>query len=211
MSKFKRLMGIEFKSNKDKIFYIVMTAFLIAMYVAIDKGITVLVSPFLKSVSLNFVPVIVAAMLLGPISSAAVFCIGDVIGSTVFATGGAPFYLLWVTYFAMGFIYGVFFYCPFVNKGIYGLNFSKNDKANKVLNLSFFVLMIIFALIINKLVISLFVNTYIIGWYIDKQTAMEYLKLKLPLRLPKNLIDMAVMVVVAPLITPIVKKLKKVK
>ena len=181
-----------------------MTAFLIAMYVAIDKGITVLVSPFLKSISLNFVPVVVAAMLLGPISSAAVFCIGDVIGSTVFATGGAPFYLLWVTYFAMGFIYGLFMYCPFVNKGIFG-------KDKKIVNVVCFVLMVLIALIINKLVISLFVNTYIIGWYLDSATALEYMKIKLPLRLPKNLIDIAIITVVAPLIAPVVNKLKKIK
>ncbi len=211
MSKFKRLMGIDFKSNRDKIFYIVMTAFLIALYVAIDKGLTVIVSPVLKTVSLNFVPIIVAAMLLGPVSSAAVFCLGDVIGSTVFPTGGAPFYLLWVTYFVMGFVYGLFMYCPFVKSGIYEVKLIKNEKLNKLANIAYFVLMVFIALVIVKLVISLFVNTYIIGWYLDKATALQYLKANLLLRLPKNLIDIAIILVVAPLLAPVVKKIKKVK
>ena len=204
MSNFKRLMGVDFKSNREKIFYIVMTAFLIALYVIFDKCLTVLVSPILKTVSINFLPVIVAAMLLGPVSSAAVFCVGDVIGSTLFPTGGAPFYMLWVTYFLMGFVYGLFLYCPFVNKGIYG-------KDKKLINIAYFVLMVLIALIINKLVISLFVNTYIIGWYIDKPNALNYLKANLLIRLPKNLVDIAVITVVAPLIAPVVEKLKKVK
>ena len=211
MSKFKSLMGVDFKSNRQKIFYIVMTAFLIALYVAIDKGLTVIVSPVLKTVSLNFVPVIVAAMLLGPLSSAAVFCLGDVVGSTVFPTGGAPFYLLWVTYFVMGFVYGLFMYCPFVKSGIYEKRLIKNEKGNKVANVAFFVLMVLIALVIVKLFISLVVNTYVIGWYLDKATALQYLKANLLLRLPKNLIDIAIITVVAPLLAPVVKKLKKIK
>lgn len=204
MSNFKRLMGVDFKSNREKIFYIVMTAFLIALYVIFDKCLTVLVSPILKTVSINFLPVIVAAMLLGPVSSAAVFCVGDVIGSTLFPTGGAPFYMLWVTYFLMGFVYGLFMYCPFVNKGIYG-------KDKRIINIAYFVLMVLIAIVINKLVISLFVNTYIIGWYIDKANALNYLKANLLIRLPKNLVDIAVITVVAPLIAPVVEKLKRVK
>ena len=95
-------------------------------------------------------------------------------------------------------------YCPFVNKDIYG-------KDKKLINIAYFVLMVLIALIINKLVISLFVNTYIIGWYIDKANALNYLKANLLIRLPKNLVDIAVITVVAPLIAPVVEKLKRVK
>ena len=210
MSKIKALLGLNFKSNRDKIFYLVLTALLIALYIVIDKTLTMVVNPVLKTVSLNFIPVVVAAIMLGPVASAAVFGLGDMLGSILFPVG-APIILLWLTSATMGFVYGAVLYCPYVNKGIYGFSLNKKAKINVLLNIIITVVLTLVGLLFNKLIISTVFNTLILASIYGGDNIWGYFLVKAPLRLSKSVVDIVLQTVAIPLIIPVVKKIGQIK
>lgn len=85
-------------------------------------------------IGLNFVPVVLAAMLYGPIASAAVAAMGDFLGAVLFPIG-AYFPGFTLTAFLTGVVFGLFL-----------------KKTRKLLN-------ILCAVLINQLVLSLLLNT----------------------------------------------------
>ena len=210
MSKIKSILGLNFKGNKGMIFYLVMTAFYVALYVIVDRFVTPMVSESLKGVSLNFIPIVAAAVTLGPVSSALVFGLGDFVGSILFPKGD-PIIWLWFTYALMGFIYGIALYCPYVKTEICEYKLNKNEKLNKLYNVMIMLAFFLIALIINKFFISLFVNTYIIGSFFDPKNVKEYVLMNIPLRLTKNVIDVVVQMIALPILVPIFKKIKAIK
>ncbi len=205
----RKFLGLDFKTRRSFVFYFVFTAVLIALYVVIDRFLTIQISDTLKTVSLNFVPVVVAAAVLGPVSSALVFSMGDLFGAFVFAKG-APIILLSVSYFFMGFVYGLFLYSPSAKAGKQRFNFVSDSKLNKEINGFTVVLATAAAVLINQIIFSIGVNSFILASVINPENIIGYVIATLPSRIIRASMTFVVQLVMIPLLMPIIKRVSKI-
>ena len=86
---------------------IVITAFMIALEIVLSKLVSINIS-FLR-IGFGILPIIILAILYGPIWSGVAYSIGDVIGGFLFPTG-AFFPGFTVTAFLSGLLYGLVLY-----------------------------------------------------------------------------------------------------
>lgn len=106
---------------------------LVAMEIVLSRFLSI--SAWNIKIGFSFVPLVLAAMLLGPVKAGIVGALGDFLGATLFPIGPySPGFTL--TQFLMGVVFGIFLY-------------KKQNPAK-----------ITAAVAINQLVLSLLLNTY---------------------------------------------------
>ena len=91
--------------NRKKIMALVILALLVAMQVVLERLCAI--NTLTLKIGFGFVPIIVGAMLYGPIGGAVVGGLGDLIGSLIFSTG-AYFPGFTVTAALVGVVWGLF-------------------------------------------------------------------------------------------------------
>lgn len=95
------------KTPQEVLVSLVCTALLIALQVVLSRWLSIQTTNI--KIGFSFIPVVVAARLFGPLSSMAVYGIGDIVGSILFPKG-AYFPGFTVTSVLMGLVYGLFLY-----------------------------------------------------------------------------------------------------
>ena len=96
--------GDSFMSNTKKL---VMMSFLISLTIVLARFLAI--QNDILRISLEFLPIMVAAVLFGPVAGGLVGAIADLIGATLFPAG-TFFPGFTISAFITGFIYGMFFY-----------------------------------------------------------------------------------------------------
>ena len=86
---------------------IVVMGMLIALEIVLSRFLSI--NAWNIKIGFNFVPVVIAGMLLGPVYAGLVGALGDFLGATLFPIG-AYFPGFTVTAFLMGIVWGVFLY-----------------------------------------------------------------------------------------------------
>lgn len=163
-------------------------AILVALEVVLNRFCSIQ-TPFLK-IGLSFIPVVMAAMLYGPVGGAVVGGLSDFIGAVLFPYG--PYHPGFSVCGAlMGAVYGLFLYqnsTRFDNKG--HVRFWPNVLVPVVFNC------VVFALIFNTLWISqLYDSKSYWGYFLG--------------RIPQELGMGAVKLILIPALAPIARQLRK--
>ncbi|WP_242867821.1 folate family ECF transporter S component [Clostridium sp. Marseille-P299] len=157
--------------NKNHFSLMMLTTlgFFIAIEIVLSRWLSFQTWNF--KISFSFVPIVIVAMLYGPLASGMVAGIADVIGAILFPIGA---------YFP-GFTFTAFF-----NGIVYGIFLKKKQSMPHV----------IIAVCITHLVGSLLLNTF----WISMLYGTPFLAL-LPLRIGQNVVMMIVQIVVIPMIS----------
>lgn len=157
--------------NKNHFSLMMLTTlgFFIAIEIVLSRWLSFQTWNF--KISFSFVPIVIVAMLYGPLASGMVAGIADVIGAILFPIGA---------YFP-GFTLTAFF-----NGIVYGIFLKKKQSMPHV----------IIAVCITHLVGSLLLNTF----WISMLYGTPFLAL-LPLRIGQNVVMMIVQIVVIPMIS----------
>ena len=92
-------------SNTERL---VVVAFLIALNVVLNRFCSI--STPILIIGFSFLPVVIVAMLYGPVWAAIAYALGDFIGAMIFPTGGSYFPGFRLSAFLAGLIYGLMFY-----------------------------------------------------------------------------------------------------
>ena len=119
-------------SSKTSLEVLVCVALLIALQVVLSRFLSI--AMWNMKIGFSFIPVVIAARLFGPLGAMAVYGIGDVIGALLFPTG-AYFPGFTASAVLSGLIYGIFLW----------------KKCGPV--------RITFAVILNQLICSFFLNS----------------------------------------------------
>lgn len=91
-------------SKNSKTFKLVSIAFLIALQVVLTRFVGI-PTPYIR-ISFGYLPIVVIAILYGPIWAGTSYAIGDLLGSYLFPIG-APFFGFTLSAFLTGIIYGI--------------------------------------------------------------------------------------------------------
>lgn len=167
---------------KENLKIICFSAILIAMEIVLNRFLSIN-TPFLK-IGFSFVPIVIAAVLFGPIKAGIIYGLSDFLGAILFPIG--PYFPgFTVCAVAMGMIYGVFLY--------------KKEKIGFFKN-------ILPPIIINNIVLGLFINTFWISILYDSKTYWGYFLS----RLSEYAILISVSVILIPVILKLAKPLKKI-
>ncbi|MDO4500384.1 MAG: folate family ECF transporter S component [Erysipelotrichaceae bacterium] len=156
---------------------LVSIALLIALNVVFSRIISISTLSF--KISFTFVTVFLAAYLYGPFVSVLVASAGDFIGALLFPVG-AYNPLFTITAALSGLVYGIFLY--------------KNNNLIKQLITVF----------LNRIVVSLFINTYFISIVIDKP-----LSLLIPTRIMQNVVMLVIEFITIRMLAKYIPKLKE--
>lgn len=159
------------RTVKTSVYRLVSMALLVAISVVLSRFLSIKAWNF--KVSFSFVPLVIAAMLYGPIGAGAVAAVADVIGALLFPFGAFfPGYTL--TAFLNGVVYGIFL-----------------KKKQNMLN-------IVLAVLIVQIGGSLLLNTY----WISFTYGTPFLAL-LPTRILQNVVMFVVHIIVIPFIAKV--------
>lgn len=165
------------RTQKVPVFRIVILGLLIAIEIVLSRWLSIQAWNF--KISFSFVPIVIAAMMYGPVASGAVAAIADFLGAILFPAGA----------FFPGFTFTALF-----NGVVYGVFLKKKQSMGNI----------IIAVTITHLVGSLLLNTY----WISMLYGTPFLAL-LPVRIWQNIAMLIVHMVVIPLISKLlVPKLK---
>ena len=171
-------------SRREHLRMIVILAMLTAMEIVLNRFLSIN-TPYLK-IGFSFVPVVVAAILYGPLASACVAALGDFLGAILFPIG-AYFPGFTATALLTGLVFGLFLH-----------------KAQTPLRIAL-------SVGINQLILSLFLNTY---WlyllWMDTDKAAPYLTILIP-RIGQCAILIPIQFVLILLFPPILRRLKILK
>ncbi len=133
-----------------------------------------------------FVPVVVCAVLLGPIPAAIVCALGDFLGALMFPRG--PYHPGFsLVGFAMGLVYGIFLY-----------NLPKYTKKQMYIR-------ILAASLINSIVLGLFINTIWISQLYGSKTYFGFLTY----RTGEYLVEIPLRLLIIPALCPLYTALSK--
>jgi len=164
-----------------------ITAMLIAMEVVLNRFCSI--NTMGLKIGFSFIPPVVAAMLYGPVISAAVYGIADFIGATLFPIG--PYHPGFTLCAAlMGVVYGLFLY--------------RRETGTETVKIRFFPNMVMPTLI-NNLVFGLVVNTCWVTMLSGKKTYWGWFLY----RLPEYAVLIPVILVLLPILMRITDLLKK--
>ena len=126
------IMEANTRKSDNKTRMLVTLSILIAMEIVLSRFLSV--SAWNTKIGFSFVPIVLAAMLYGPLAGGIVAALGDFIGAILFPIG-AYFPGFTLTAFLSGLIFGLFLY--------------RSQAVHRV----------VAAVLINQFVLSLFVNT----------------------------------------------------
>ena len=157
------------KSVHFKVLMLVQLALLIAVEIVLSRWLSI--QAFNYKISFAFVPVVLAAMLYGPVASGMMAAIADFIGATLFP----------VAAFFPGFTLTAFF-----NGAVYGIFLKKKQSMSHI----------VISVLITHLVGSLLLNTY----WISFLYGTPFYSL-LPIRIGQNVAMSVVSIIVIPMIS----------
>ena len=162
---------------KETLKWICYSAMLIALEIVLNRFLSINTAGL--KIGFSFVPIVIAAILFGPIKAGVIYGIADLIGAILFPIG--PYFPgFTVCAILMGIVYGVFLY----DKEKIG--FFKN---------------ILPPILINQLVWGLCVNTLWVSILYDKKTYWGWFVARLP--------EYAVLIPVSAILIPVLLKLTK--
>ena len=95
------------KKSQQHLLKMVLTAVMAALCMVLDRFASYMDSNM--KIGISFLPIILVAVLCGPVHSMAAWALADLVGSLVFAKG-APIPGITVVYAVMGLVYGLFLY-----------------------------------------------------------------------------------------------------
>lgn len=163
-------------------------AILVAMEVVLNRFCSIQ-TPFLK-IGVNFIPILMGAMLYGPIGGAIVGGLGDLIGALLFPFG--PYHPGFSICGAlMGAVFGFFLY---QNSRVF-------DNKNRVR----FWLNMVVPVVANSVIFALFLNTLWISQLYDSKTYWGFFISRIPQELGMG----AVKLIFIPILVPIARQLRK--
>ncbi|MBQ8029288.1 MAG: folate family ECF transporter S component [Clostridia bacterium] len=170
------------KAPTEVLLHLVCVALLTALQVVLSRFLSIQL--WNLKIGFSFVPVIIAARLFGPLSSVAVYAMGDLIGTFLFPTG--PFFPgFTLTAAVSGLIYGVFL--------------GKKFSAVRVVG----------AAVLNQLICSLLMNSFWIA-YTSGTTFTAMLSVRWPQSLGMCIVQIVFMMVgLEPICNAVKKILKK--
>ena len=127
------------KFNRNHLLMIILLGALTAMEIVFNRFLSF--KTWDLKIGFSFIPVVVAAMLYGPLGGACVGALGDFIGAMLFPNG--PFF-------------PGFTFTALLTGAVYGLFLSKDLFANKKM----LPVRVVLCVAINQLVLSLLLNSY---------------------------------------------------
>lgn len=95
------------RKSQQRLLKWIITAVMAALCMVLDRFVSYMDSNL--KIGISFLPIILVAILCGPIHSMAAWALADLVGSFVFAKG-APIPGITVVYALMGLVYGLFLY-----------------------------------------------------------------------------------------------------
>ena len=164
--------------NRDRIRFICSAAILIAIEIVLNRFLSI--NTLGLKIGFSFVPIVIAAVLFGPLKAGIIYCIADIVGAILFPIG--PYFPGFsICAFLMGMTYGVFLY--------------KKEKVGFFRN-------ILPPVIINNVILGLLVNTFWISILYGSKTYWGWFIYRLP--------EYAVLVPVSAILIPAILKLTEV-
>lgn len=164
--------------NRDRIRFICSAAILIAIEIVLNRFLSINTAGL--KIGFSFVPIIIAAVLFGPVRAGIIYCIADIVGAILFPIG--PYFPGFsICAFLMGMTYGVFLY--------------KKEKVGFFRN-------ILPPVIINNVILGLLVNTFWVSILYGSKTYWGWFIYRLP--------EYAVLVPVSAILIPAILKLTEV-
>lgn len=164
--------------NRDRIKFICFAAILIAIEIVLNRFLSINTAGL--KIGFSFVPIIIAAVLFGPVRAGIIYCIADIVGAILFPIG--PYFPGFsICAFLMGMTYGAFLY--------------KKEKVGFFRN-------ILPPVIINNVILGLLVNTFWISILYGSKTYWGWFIYRLP--------EYAVLVPVSAILIPAILKLTEV-
>ncbi len=182
--------------NKITTKNIVISALLVALNIVLTRYIAIN-TPLVK-IGFGFLPLIVAALYLGPIYTGMIYAVADVIG--VFMVPNAAFNPVFtLTAFLAGITYGLFLYpsspiCKSLTKAGKGLARVFHVSEEKQRTFSDFFLAFITGFVVT-IVFSLFANTFLIHFYF---------RVRYEILIPTRLIQAAILIPLHTVMIPLV-------
>ena len=163
--------------NRARLKFICFAAILVAIEIVLNRFLSIN-TPGLK-IGFSFVPIVIAAILFGPVKAGVIYALADLIGAILFPIG--PYFPGFTVCAAlMGIVYGFFLY--------------KKEKIGFFKN-------ILPPVIINNLVFGLLINTVWVSILYGSKTYWGWFVYRLP--------EYAVLVPVAAVLIPAILKLTK--
>ena len=140
------------KKSSYKIKQLVTLSMLIALEIVLNRFLSI--NTIGTKIGFSFVPIVIAAVLFGPVSAGVAYALSDFLGAILFPIG--PYFPgFTVCAFLMGFTYGIFLY----RRQKYGL--IKNVLTPVLIN------NVLFGLLINTVWVSiLYGSKNYLGWFI---------------------------------------------
>ncbi|WP_312372349.1 folate family ECF transporter S component [Lachnoclostridium sp.] len=170
--------------KKGKKLFTLETFIVLALLVAIEVILTRFFS--LKQwnlrFSFGFIPVVIAAILYGPIASATVAACSDFLGAILFPMGGAYFPGFTITAFISGIIYGLFLH-------------KKQSLPN-----------IVGAAVVTQFICGLVMNSYWLSIISSKSTFWGLISVRSIQTVVMSIVIISVTYVLSKTIVPIIKK-----
>ena len=160
----------------NKLRNLIVMSLLVAIEIVLSRFLSI--NAWNMKIGFNFVPIVVAAILFGPLSAGVVAAMGDFIGAVLFPIG-AYFPGFTFTAFLMGLVFGAFL-----------------KKSRKLKN-------ILAAVLINQIILGLGLNSF----WISLLYGTDYLPL-LVTRIPQCLVLCIVQVIGIRAISPAVLRLR---
>ena len=163
--------------NHSRLKFICFSAILIAIEIVLNRFLSI--NTLGLKIGFSFVPIVIAAILFGPVKAGVIYGISDLLGAILFPIG--PYFPgFTVCAFLMGMVYGVFLY--------------KKEKVGFFKN-------ILPPVIINYIVLGLLVNTLWVSILYGSKTYWGWFIYRLP--------EYAVLVPVSAILIPAILKLTK--
>ena len=164
--------------NRERLKFICFAAILIAIEIVLNRFVSINTAGL--KIGFSFVPIVIAAVLFGPVRAGIIYCIADMIGAILFPIG--PYFPGFsICAFLMGMIYGAFLY--------------KKEKVGFFRN-------ILPPVIINNVGLGLLVNTLWVSILYGSKTYWGWFVYRLP--------EYAVLIPVSAILIPAILKLTEV-
>ncbi len=164
--------------NRERLKFICFAAILIAIEIVLNRFVSINTAGL--KIGFSFVPIVIAAVLFGPVRAGIIYCIADMIGAILFPIG--PYFPGFsICAFLMGMTYGAFLY--------------KKEKVGFFRN-------ILPPVIINNIVFGLLVNTLWVSILYGSKTYWGWFVYRLP--------EYAVLIPVSAILIPAILKLTEV-
>lgn len=187
-------------SAKVTLRIITFSALLVALEIVLNRFCSINTAGW--KIGFSFVPVVMAALIYGPVVGAVVGGLGDLIGALLFPIG--PYFPGFTICAAMtGFVYGLFLYRKDadseVRRTIGDFSLFNNESKVKFIH-------IIVPVLINSIVIGMFINTTWVSILYGSKTYWGWFIY----RLPEYALMIPVRIIIIPVLVKLCGELKKI-